>query len=94
MNHNSIFSISKPSAFLCECMKEDSNFEIEWLWAASQVSLPEEIRYCLERALYINPKNRQTQEKLFKLLTQRAKTARHYELLNRTLTKFLNPNKA
>jgi hypothetical protein len=54
-------TISNPSAFFAERLQENSNLEMEWLWAAGEVTSPEEKRYCLLRALYINPDNRDTQ---------------------------------
>jgi hypothetical protein len=62
---------SSPSALLREQIQEDSNRERDWLWAASQVTHPEEIHYCLERALYINPMNRDTRYALSKLVAHR-----------------------
>ena len=62
---------SSPSAFLREQIQEDSNRERDWLWAASQVTHPEEIRYCLERVLYINPKNHDTRYALSKWVAHR-----------------------
>src|SRR5215213_169639 len=42
-------TLSNPSAFLREQIQEDFNYEMAWLWAASKVTAPKEIRYCLER---------------------------------------------
>jgi len=64
-------SVSNPSTFLRDVVREDSNHELDWLWAANQVTAAEESRYCLERALYINPDNRDTQRALSKLMTRR-----------------------
>ena len=64
--------VPNPSVFLRDQLHEDSNCELDWLWAASQVATAEEIRYCLERALYINPDNRETQRALSKLLARHA----------------------
>lgn len=66
------FSVSNPSTFLRERLREDSNREMDWLWAASQLSAPEEIRYCLERALYINPDNLDIQNALSQLVARHA----------------------
>ncbi|MEO8392606.1 MAG: hypothetical protein ABI700_06405 [Chloroflexota bacterium] len=63
-------TISNVSAFLRDWIRDDSNHELDWLWAAEQVTTAEEIRYCMERALYINPDNRQTQRALAKLQVQ------------------------
>ena len=64
--------VPNPSVFLRDQLHEDSNHETDWLWAASQVATAEEIRYCLERALYINPDNRETQRVLSRLLARHA----------------------
>lgn len=63
-------SLNNPSPFLRDIVREDSNHEMEWLWAANQVTAVQETRYCLERALYINPNNRDTQRALSKLAAQ------------------------
>jgi hypothetical protein len=65
-------TMSSPSAFLREQIQDDSNRELDWLWAASQVTHPEEIRYCLERVLYINPMNRDAQHTLSNWVAPRA----------------------
>ena len=49
---------TQPSPLFAQILREGSNYEIAWLWAATQLTRPEEQRYCLERALYINPKSR------------------------------------
>ena len=38
--------------------REDSNLEMDWLWLATQVTSDGERRYCLQRALAINPESR------------------------------------
>lgn len=63
-------SMSNPSTFLRDMVGEDSNHELDWLWAAGQVTAAEEIRYCLERALYVNPNNRDTQRALSKFVAR------------------------
>lgn len=65
-----VLSISNPSPFLRDRISEDSNYELDWLWSAKQVSVIEEVCYCLERALYINPDNIETQRFLRKLSPQ------------------------
>jgi hypothetical protein len=57
-------SFDNPSATLQQAINEDSNLEIDWLWFAEQVSDPSEIRYCLSRALYINPNSRAARAQL------------------------------
>lgn len=36
-------------------IQECSNLEMDWLWLASQLSNPQEQRYCYQQALRINP---------------------------------------
>lgn len=62
------YAAGTPSAFLAERLREGSNVELDWLWAAEQVTDSGERRYCLERALYINPKNHETRSALSKLI--------------------------
>ena len=66
-----VLTCSNPSPLLRDQIREDSNHELDWLWAAEQVTMLEEIRYCLERALYINPTNHETQHALGKLSPRR-----------------------
>ena len=70
-----VLTVSNPSAFLRDQLREDSNYELDWLWATSQVTAAEEIRYCLERVLYINPDNQDAQRILSKLSAHRAADA-------------------
>jgi hypothetical protein len=67
-----VLTVSNPSVLLRDQLREDSNHERDWLWTASQVTAAEEIRYCLERVLYINPDNQDAQRILSKLSAQRA----------------------
>lgn len=46
---------------------DDSNLEMDWLWLATQVVREHERRYCLERALRINPQSEMAQRELTKL---------------------------
>ncbi|MBZ0299250.1 MAG: hypothetical protein K8J31_05910 [Anaerolineae bacterium] len=66
-----VLTVSSPSQFLRERIQEDSNYEMEWMWAAGHVTAPEEIRYCLERVLYINPLNADAQRALSGLTMRR-----------------------
>lgn len=68
-------NIDAPSLVLAKALFEDSNLELEWLWVADRVPTIEERRYCLRRAHYINPNNRQTQSELKILLNQQARRA-------------------
>jgi hypothetical protein len=49
--------IAQPSAVLAEMIRDGSNYEHEWLWAAQRVDDLQEKQYCLQRALYINPQS-------------------------------------
>jgi hypothetical protein len=40
-----------------EALRDPSNLELDWLWLARQVSRASGRRYCLERALAINPQS-------------------------------------
>jgi hypothetical protein len=40
-----------------EALRDDSNQELDWLWVYVQVTREDQRRYCLERALVINPKS-------------------------------------
>ena len=44
-----------PAALFATAVRDNSNLEMDWLWLATQVTHAAERRYCLERALYINP---------------------------------------
>ena len=39
-------------------LRENSNLEMDWLWLATRVSSDGQRRYCLRRALTINPESR------------------------------------
>jgi hypothetical protein len=43
------------SPLLASAMEDGSNLEMEWLWLATKVADSHERRYCLLRALAINP---------------------------------------
>ena len=66
-----VLTTSNPSPLLVDQIREDSNYELDWLWAADQVTVLEEICYCLQRALYINPNNHETGRALLKLTPRR-----------------------
>lgn len=42
-------------ALLTQAVQLDPRFEVAWLWLSSTLDAPAERRYCLERALQINP---------------------------------------
>lgn len=63
--------IASPSDMLRQALAEDSNRELDWLWYAERVSGDAERAYCLERARYINPDNRDTIRQLAQLNVRR-----------------------
>ena len=48
-------------------LQEDSNLEMDWLWLATKVSSDGQRRYCLRRALAINPESRLAERGLAQL---------------------------
>jgi hypothetical protein len=47
-----------------ELRRSGSNLELDWLWLATQLSDPSDRRYCLERALAINPQSTVARDEL------------------------------
>jgi len=45
----------ESSSLFLQGLREDSNLELDWLWLATQLASQHEQRYCLLRALAINP---------------------------------------
>jgi hypothetical protein len=50
-----------------QALRDDSNQELDWLWAYVQVTREDQRCYCLERALAINPKSEIAQRELIQL---------------------------
>ncbi|PLS82149.1 MAG: hypothetical protein CYG59_04825 [Chloroflexi bacterium] len=50
-----------------QALREDSNWETDWLWLAQQALSEHEQLYSLRRALYINPHSRQARHELARL---------------------------
>jgi hypothetical protein len=44
-----------PADELAQAFRDDSNLEMDWLWLATRVESNWLRRYCLQRALLINP---------------------------------------
>jgi hypothetical protein len=61
-----------PLNLFAQAVREGSNLELDWLWLAGQVTRDAERRYCLERALYINPHSDAAQQGLATLARQTA----------------------
>ena len=45
----------RPSDLFAQALRDDSHIAMDWLWLFSQVSSVAEQRYCLDRALAIDP---------------------------------------
>jgi hypothetical protein len=54
---NDLAALSQPSEGLARAVEADSNLELDWLWASTQMQRVSERRYCLRRALAINPES-------------------------------------
>ena len=61
----------RPSDLFVQAIREDSNLEMDWLWLFSQVSSTSERRYCLDRALAINPDSEMARAEYTRLLMAR-----------------------
>lgn len=69
-----IAGIHQASDLFVQAIADDSNRESEWLWYADSVTNSKEVRYCLERALHINPGNTSTVERLRSLNTTQSQS--------------------
>jgi hypothetical protein len=67
--------ISIASSIIQQALHEDSNRAMDWLWYAAHISNPAEKRYCIERALYIDPNNQQAIEQIEWLNAQQKRSA-------------------
>jgi hypothetical protein len=47
--------LARSAELFAAGLRDDSNLEMDWLWLASKVVREHERRYCLKRALLINP---------------------------------------
>lgn len=47
--------IAQAADLFAQALCDNSNLEADWLWLATQVTREHERRYCLQRALHINP---------------------------------------
>jgi hypothetical protein len=63
------------AALFAQALYEDSNLELDWLWLATQVTRDVERRYCLQRALHINPQSEIARWQLLKLRVAMATAA-------------------
>jgi hypothetical protein len=60
-------SAARAAHLLAQALHEDSNYELDWLWYAANMASDLQRRYCLERALKINPDSQLAQRALSKL---------------------------
>lgn len=58
---------AEADALFFQAIAESVNLEMEWLWLFTRVAREEERRYCLERALYINPHSDMARHELARL---------------------------
>lgn len=63
------------AALFAQAIHEDSNLELDWLWLAAQVTRDVERRYCLQRALTINPHSEIARRQLLALRVDMAARA-------------------
>lgn len=53
-----------------QALRDDSNLELDWLWAATQMDTPARRRACLERALAIDPASERARQGLARVGAQ------------------------
>jgi hypothetical protein len=46
---------ARSARLFAQALREDSNLAMDWLWYAAQIADEAKRRYCIERALAINP---------------------------------------
>jgi hypothetical protein len=57
-------SAQYPGELFAQALRDDSNREMDWLWLYTQMPRVSERRYCLERALAINPRSEMARTEL------------------------------
>jgi len=65
--HLDATQVARSAQLFFEALRDDSNLEADWLWLASNVLRDHERRYCLKRALRINPHSEIARHELAKL---------------------------
>jgi hypothetical protein len=58
---------ARSARLFAQALQENSNLELDWLWYAANMSRDIERRYCLQRALEINPHSSLASSALAKL---------------------------
>lgn len=61
------FATARATNFFAQALHENSNLELDWLWYAANMTGAVERRYCLHRALTINPHSSLARSALAKL---------------------------
>jgi len=61
------FDSARATRLFVQALHENSNLELDWLWYAANMTRDSERRYCLNRALEINPHSDLAQSALAKL---------------------------
>lgn len=56
--------VARAEALFVQALCDDSNLEADWLWLATQVLREHEQRYCLQRALQIDPNSERARRAL------------------------------
>ena len=61
------FDTARSTRLFGQALHENSNLELDWLWYAANMTCDLQRRYCLERALEINPHSSLARSALAKL---------------------------
>jgi hypothetical protein len=61
------FATARATKLFAQALHENSNLELDWLWYAANMTRDLERRYCLKRALEINPDSTLARRALAKL---------------------------
>jgi hypothetical protein len=61
------FATARATRLFAQALYENSNLELDWLWYAANMTHDIERRYCLKRAIQINPDSTLARSALAKL---------------------------
>ena len=64
------FATARATHLFAQALHEDSNLELDWLWYAANMTSATKRRFCLQRALTINPHSDLAHSALAKLSKQ------------------------
>jgi hypothetical protein len=70
------------SSLIQQALQEGSNFVMDWLWYAEEVTSDAERRYCFERALYIDPNNHEANAGIKRLDAKQKRSAQAAPVAN------------